>query len=85
MSRISRATTSPETYSARPWPNGWSRSAFFSASWNPASVMTDEPASLMLFKPSANMDREPVIFPKIILPADMRTLRNMPRMLASFP
>ena len=84
-SKIISETTRPARYSMRPWPKGWSASAFWPASRNPTSVTTEEAASVRLLNASAVTEIAPASRPAISLPANRNKLRMMPVMPASVP
>ena len=85
MRMISMATTSPDMYSIRPWPKGWSLSGFWPASLKPSMDTTEEPASERLLKASAVMATEPLRMPAASLPAKSSTLRQTPTTPQSIP
>ena len=58
MSTIKIETNSPEIYSIRPCPKGWSESGFCPAILKPASVMMEDAASDRLLNASAVMAME---------------------------
>ena len=85
ISRIRPATASPEMYSIRPWPKGWSVSGSRPASRKPSSVTAEEPASDRLLKASAVTAMEPDSCPAKNFPANSRIFRAMPTMPHSVP
>jgi subfamily B ATP-binding cassette protein MsbA len=79
------ATTSPETYSILPCPNGCSVSGFAPASLKPSSVTIEEPASERLLKASAVIAMELLKVPARNLPIKSSTLNNIPITPHSIP
>ena len=71
-------TTSPEIYSSRPWPKGWSWSGAWAASLKPSRVTTEEPASERLFTASAVTAMERLRIPARSFPPKRRRFRPMP-------
>lgn len=71
-------TASPERYSARPWPKGWSGSGILAAMRKPSSVTTEEPASDRLLNASAVMAMEPERVPAKNFPAKSSRFRPIP-------
>ena len=84
-SKMAPATMRPEMYSMRPWPKGWSSSAFLAAIWKPTRVTTEEPASERLLKASAVMAMDPVSRPARNFPRERSRLRKIPTPPVSRP
>ena len=85
INRISPATISPEMYSMRPCPKGWSVSGFLPASRKPSSVTAEEPASDRLLKASAVTAMEPDSCPAKNLPINSRMFSAIPTAPHSVP
>ena len=77
-SMMATDTASPARYSIRPWPNGWSSSAFCPARRKPTRVTREEAASDRLLKASAVTDTEPVMTPAINFPRESNRFSRMP-------
>ena len=85
ISKITMDTTSPDTYSMRPWPKGWWLSGFWAASLKPRRVTTEEPASERLLKASAVMAMDPLRSPARNFPTNSSRFNAMPTAPHSTP
>ena len=70
-------TKSPEIYSKRPCPNGWSESGLCPAILNPIRVMIEDPASDKLLKASAIIAIELLNKPTHNFPINRRRLKQI--------
>ena len=82
---INISTINADIYSILPCPQGWSLSTFFCDILKPIIVITDEPASVILFKPSEIIDIEFEITPITTFTIDNIKFTIIPVILDKVP